>query len=295
MTLAAYAGDSPDGAAMTIAAIGKNYRTDRAYTLTSIPDTYACSVLVPYAEADRNNTSDDFIRLALTADATIAVAYDSRATSLPSWLGSWPASGEVITGKETGNGGQSVNFAVRTRHFGSGATVTLGGNRSGGGNAQSGYVLCVVPSCPRPIPTLTQQPQGRLGYPRQGVSFYVEATGAGILTYQWKRNGVDLANGGHYAGVTGPVLTVSNLDYGDGGRYQVVVSDDGCSLVSGEAVLSVATPCDYDGDQDVDQEDFGHFQSCIGSVGNDPLCQDAHRGWRPQCRLRGPCGVSPVS
>jgi len=36
-------------------------------------------------------------------------------------------------------------------------------------------------------------------------------------------------------------------------------------------------PGDFDGDYDVDQEDFGHLQACLSGVPQaDPTCQDAN-------------------
>ena len=46
-----------------------------------------------------------------------------------------------------------------------------------------------------------------------------------------------------------------------------------------ETSCPVPIPGDFDGDLDVDQEDFGHFQVCLsGSVvtQTDPDCQDAN-------------------
>ncbi len=45
-----------------------------------------------------------------------------------------------------------------------------------------------------------------------------------------------------------------------------------------ETGCPVPVPCDFDGDSDVDQTDFGHFQRCLSGgtvVQEDPLCQNA--------------------
>jgi len=49
----------------------------------------------------------------------------------------------------------------------------------------------------------------------------------------------------------------------------VVVDETGCP---------VPVPCDFDGDSDVDQTDFGHLQRCFSGsavIQEDPVCQDA--------------------
>ena len=57
----------------------------------------------------------------------------------------------------------------------------------------------------------------------------------------------------------------------------------GCgSATSNQAVLTVGpagVPGDLDGDGDVDQEDFGHFQACLTGLAvpvTDPDCQEAN-------------------
>jgi hypothetical protein len=72
------------------------------------------------------------------------------------------------------------------------------------------------------------------------ASFTVTATGQPTLTYQWRRNGVDLSNGGTISGVTTPTLTISSTIPGDAGDYDVVVTDGfGQELASPDATLTV--------------------------------------------------------
>jgi hypothetical protein len=84
------------------------------------------------------------------------------------------------------------------------------------------------------------------------VIYTVAADGAPTLSYQWQRNGVDLADGptgwgSTIAGATTDTLTISNVQTGDGtnspgsGLYSVVVttSAGGCSVSSQEVILAV--------------------------------------------------------
>ena len=272
---ASYAGASRDGATLSAAAVGKLYRTDRAYTLTALPSTYTCSVMVAYAEADALSTADEFIRLELTADATVAVAYDGRAGSIPAWLAGWSSTAQTVSGRETGRGGQVVNFNVRTRTFNAGQVVILGGNHQNGGNAEAGYLAFVLSSSPHALPTILQQPQAQFGRRGGSVTLSAQAQGAGGLSYQWQKNGVDLLNGIRLSGAHSPVLTIADFNSNDPGAYRLLVSDDGCSAISQEAVVALASPCDYDGDEDVDQDDFGAFQSCLGIPSTDLPCRRA--------------------
>ena len=90
-----------------------------------------------------------------------------------------------------------------------------------------------------PAPTITAHPQPQTVAPGGMASFTVSATGSGTLTYQWQKNGADLSNGGHYSGVTTPVLTITNVDASDVGNYRCAVTNAGGTTLSNEAPLSL--------------------------------------------------------
>ncbi len=115
-----------------------------------------------------------------------------------------------------------------------------------------------------------------------GTSFSVAATGDGALTYRWQREQVNLADGGHYAGTGTATLIISNADQADAGNYRCVVTAGCGTATSNEAALTVTTPpramADFDGDEDVDLDDFGHLQACLTGLGiavTDPQCLNA--------------------
>ena len=56
------------------------------------------------------------------------------------------------------------------------------------------------------LPSFTQHPQAASICAGGNASFTVAASGAGTLTYQWQKNGVDVANGGHVSGATTATL-----------------------------------------------------------------------------------------
>jgi hypothetical protein len=84
-----------------------------------------------------------------------------------------------------------------------------------------------------------------------GVSFTVIAVGAGPLSFQWRRNGVDLIDGAHVAGAQSSSLSLAQAGALDAGAYDVVVSNACGSTVSASATLSVdANDTDQDGAPD---------------------------------------------
>jgi hypothetical protein len=72
------------------------------------------------------------------------------------------------------------------------------------------------------------------------ASFSVTAEGQPTLTYQWRKNGNNLSNGGTISGATTAMLTINPAATGDSGNYDVVVTDGfGQSITSSTAVLTV--------------------------------------------------------
>jgi hypothetical protein len=67
------------------------------------------------------------------------------------------------------------------------------------------------------------------------VTYDVVGLGTGPLTYQWRRNGVDIA------GATGASLTLTNVGTGQSGSYSVVVSNSVGSVTSNAAALTIDT------------------------------------------------------
>jgi len=88
----------------------------------------------------------------------------------------------------------------------------------------------------------TLQPVGATKVVGENHTFSATATGGtGTLTYQWQKDGKDLA------GETGTTLTLTNLQITDSGDYQMMVGDDnrpsqGALVPSAIATLTVTSP-----------------------------------------------------
>ncbi|UCD30249.1 MAG: hypothetical protein JSV03_07210 [Planctomycetota bacterium] len=102
-----------------------------------------------------------------------------------------------------------------------------------------------------------------------------DKSGGTIVSYDW-----DYFNDG---AETGSGVTTSYLYRSSRTRYitaKLTVTDDE-GYTDDETVLITVQPGqvgDFDGDSDVDQEDFGHFQLCISGLGiiqDDPDCLDS--------------------
>jgi photosystem II stability/assembly factor-like uncharacterized protein len=84
-------------------------------------------------------------------------------------------------------------------------------------------------------PTITSQPAAQSVEQGQQASFSVVATGTAPFSYQWQRDGTDIA-GATAASYTTPVLT-QGAD--DGALYSVVVTNAVASVTSTDAAVSV--------------------------------------------------------
>ena len=103
-------------------------------------------------------------------------------------------------------------------------------------------------------PTITTQPVSQAVTAGQSVTFTVTAAGLPPPAYQWRKNGVNLSNGGRITGATGTTLSISSVQAADAGTYTVVVSNAGGSVTSQAATLtlgSAAIDFNCDGKTDI--------------------------------------------
>jgi hypothetical protein len=87
----------------------------------------------------------------------------------------------------------------------------------------------------------------------------VVATGSGGLTYQWRRNDVNLTDGGIYSGTATPTLTLTNVGIGAFGNYSVLVSDSCGSIVPHYTTIAVQCYANCDGNGYLNANDFQCF------------------------------------
>ena len=111
-----------------------------------------------------------------------------------------------------------------------------------------------------------RQPASQPFTPGGTATFKVYAAGYGTLTYQWKRNGQDIADGpspggGAFSGATTPMLTLTGTQATDEAAYACMVSNACGNALSGAARLG-SPPGDCDGDFDVDLDDVNAFRAC---------------------------------
>ena len=88
-------------------------------------------------------------------------------------------------------------------------------------------------------PAISTQPSSQTVCTGETFNLNVAATAGGSITYQWRRNGTPLVNGGNISGANSATLVVSNAATGSAGTYDVVVSSQGCNSTSNGALITV--------------------------------------------------------
>jgi hypothetical protein len=90
--------------------------------------------------------------------------------------------------------------------------------------------------CENPC-VFNRQPQSQALQPGGNAAFSIEFARLG-QSFQWRRNGVSLANSSRITGVTTPNLTISTVAAGDQGSYDCVVTGSCGTVTSQTAALS---------------------------------------------------------
>jgi hypothetical protein len=92
------------------------------------------------------------------------------------------------------------------------------------------------------VPEITRQPASKALYAGRTARFNVECLGTS-LSYQWRRNGADLANGANISGAQTDALVISNVGSGDAASYTVVITNSAGAVTSSPpATLTLVQP-----------------------------------------------------
>jgi len=114
------------------------------------------------------------------------------------------------------------------------------------------FLMCFLPC----TPVITQQPQDVVAQPGTTVNVQLTASSAQPAaavaaaqvanTYQWRRNLVNLANGGRISGATTDHLVITGSVYADTGRYDCVVTQGSIVEPSRQAYVTIQSSTDVE-------------------------------------------------
>ncbi len=156
-------------------------------------------------------------------DSTCAtVAYSS--SGAPLWINLCNRPGNTI------NTGSAITVDA------DGCVYVAGASMGSDGKLDLALVKYVTP------PIITRQPGNRTNAIGTTASFSVEVGGSAPFTYQWRRDGTNLVDGGNLSGVATTNLLIATVQLEDGCDYTVVVANEWGSATSTIAHLTVITP-----------------------------------------------------
>ncbi|HEX5221189.1 MAG TPA: LamG-like jellyroll fold domain-containing protein [Verrucomicrobiae bacterium] len=100
-------------------------------------------------------------------------------------------------------------------------------------------------------PTIPTQPKSLALYEGRTAKFQITASGDTPLTYQWRRNNLNLSDGGNISGANTPSLTINNVSIAaNAGDYDIVVGNIAGSVTSSVVTLTIvasnSTPAAYE-------------------------------------------------
>ncbi|PKV62778.1 malectin domain-containing carbohydrate-binding protein [Pontibacter ramchanderi] len=122
---------------LTTLAVGKEAYTDRTYKITGVPTSLNGIPFIQTPNEDKRSTSTTVVSFNLSQTSTVYVAYDPRATALPTWLSGWQKLSDKLYFDDPG-----TNYLdLYSRSFPAG-TVSLGGNMaSPAAGSQTNYLI----------------------------------------------------------------------------------------------------------------------------------------------------------
>lgn len=127
----------------------------------------------------------------------------------------------------------TTGAATGTATFSASGTYSLQVSVNDGAAGATSQITGLVVTLPS-APTITTQPTNKTVTAGQTATFTVTATGTAPLTYQWQKNG------GNIAGATGASYTTPTTTTGDSGStYRVIVTNGSGSVTSSSATLTV--------------------------------------------------------
>jgi hypothetical protein len=144
---------------------------------------------------------------------------------------------QVLSGVAAVAAGQDHSLALMAD-----GTVRAWGSSSAG---ELGDGTTAAKHAPVPVavaPSITTQPASQTVTAGSAAAFTVTATGTTPLSYQWRKDGIDLTDVGNISGAAAATLTIGNARVTDAGSYTCVVSNVAGNVTSAAATLTVAVP-----------------------------------------------------
>lgn len=239
------------GSAVRVGTVGTGLPTTSGNVIANLPGFPTAGSPNGYFFADLDAT--------VPGVDTLYVADDGTTGGIQKYSlvgGAWTLNGSITASGVRGVTG-TVNSGTVTLFGTTGASSASGGgalykiaDTTGYNGVVSGSATTLVTAAtntafrgialaPGTGPTITNQPVPQTITAGDTVTFSVAADASGSLTYQWRKNGVKLTDGGVVSGATSATLTLTGAMTVDAGSYDVEVTNPIDSVTSAAAALTV--------------------------------------------------------
>ena len=192
---------------------------------TNISDTAFLNFLDPCIATQPQNQN--------TAANGTAV-FSASAVGSPTLVYQWTKGGINLADGGNISGARTTSLTVANVQWGDMGNYSMVVS-NGNGWAVSSNATLIGPF----RPGIMTQPANQTVSAGSAATFTVGPIGPGTLTFQWKRDGTDLANGSKFSGVTNASLVVANAQVADMRSYSVVVTNSYGSATSSNALLAL--------------------------------------------------------
>ncbi|MPM30376.1 hypothetical protein SDC9_76924 [bioreactor metagenome] len=157
------------------------------------------------------------------------VTFTAAASGTATLTYQWKKDGSVIAGAT------NASYTISSITAGNAGSYTCVVTNSCGSATTTAAVLTVTPAT-----AITTHPVSLNAYDSDDVTLTVVAVGSG-LSYQWRKDGINLSDGGNISGSTTATLQITNVSPSDYGTYTCVVTGSCGSATSNGAVLTILT------------------------------------------------------
>ncbi len=149
----------------------------------------------------------------------------------------WRFNGTNLAPGGNASGTTSSTLTLTSVTFGNAGNYTVVVTNNYGAATSSVAVLTVVFP-----PSISAQPANQSVLAGGSALFSATVTGASPLTYQWRQNGTNVADGGNITGATSNVLSIISVTTNNAGSYTLRVTNLYGAVTSSVATLTVLLP-----------------------------------------------------
>lgn len=217
--------------------------TSSSYTLNNLQasdaGTYEVWIYDKYTDVLFSNPATLTVQNAGTAPAittqpaAVAVTAGQKAMFTVAASGTNPLSYQWYLGKGAIAGATSSSYIISAAAATDAGDYSVVVTNAYGSTTSNAATLTVQNAGGGTAPTITTQPAAQSATAGGSVSFSVGASGTSPFTYQWRKDGVNIA------GATASSYSIASVAAGDAGTYSVVVSNPAGSATSNGAALTV--------------------------------------------------------